>query len=84
VYVCAPVYIDMVEVASSNLAGPTKLPNGSFNRLFFIDPRSYHGPWRLAANALLDRAYGKPAVKEDREAVDLPPVVLKVVGKSAD
>ena len=23
VYVCVPVYIDMVEVASSNLAGPT-------------------------------------------------------------
>jgi len=26
VYVCAPVYIDMVEVASSNLAGSTKNP----------------------------------------------------------
>ena len=34
-----------------NLAGPTKLPNGSFNRLFFVDPRSYHGLWRLTASA---------------------------------
>ena len=29
-----------------------------------------------AANALLDRAYGKPAVKEERDIVDLPPVVI--------
>ena len=34
-----------------NLAGSTKLPNGSFNRLFFVDPRSYHGLWRLTASA---------------------------------
>ena len=33
---------------------------------------------------LLDRAYGKPAVREEKEIVDLPPVVIKVVGKSAD
>ena len=31
-----------------------------------------------AANALLDRAYGKPAVKEEKEIVDLPPVVIKL------
>ena len=31
-----------------------------------------------AANALLDRAYGKPAVKEEREIVDLPPVVIEL------
>ena len=31
-----------------------------------------------AANALLDRAYGKPAVREDREIVDLPPVVIQL------
>ena len=37
-----------------------------------------------AANALLDRAYGKPAVKEEKEIVDLPPVVIEVVGQSAD
>ena len=37
-----------------------------------------------AANALLDRGYGKPAVKEGKEIVDLPPVVIEVVGKSAD
>jgi hypothetical protein len=37
-----------------------------------------------AANALLDRAYGKPAVKEEKETVDLPPVVIEVVGQSAD
>jgi hypothetical protein len=37
-----------------------------------------------AANALLDRAYGKPAVKEEKEVVDLPPVVIEVVGQSAD
>lgn len=36
-----------------------------------------------AANALLDRGYGKPAVKEEQEIVDLPPVVIEVVGKSA-
>ena len=31
-----------------------------------------------AANALLDRAYGKPAVKEEKEVVDLPPVVIQL------
>ena len=31
-----------------------------------------------AANALLDRAYGKPAVKEENEIVDLPPVVIQL------
>jgi len=31
-----------------------------------------------AANALLDRGYGKPAVKEEIEAIDLPPVVIEI------
>ena len=31
-----------------------------------------------AANALLDRGYGKPAVQEDIEHVDLPPVVIQI------
>ena len=31
-----------------------------------------------AANALLDRGYGKPAVKEEIEAINLPPVVIQV------
>ena len=31
-----------------------------------------------AANALLDRGYGKPAVKEEIEHVDLPPVVIQI------
>ena len=31
-----------------------------------------------AANALLDRAYGKPAVKEEQETVHLPPVVIQL------
>ena len=34
-----------------------------------------------AANALLDRAYGKPAVKGE-EMVDLPPVVIQLTGSS--
>ena len=33
-----------------------------------------------AANALLDQAYRKSAVKEDREIVDLPPVVIQLTG----
>ena len=33
-----------------------------------------------AANALLDRAYGKPAVREEKEIVDLPPVVIQLTG----
>jgi hypothetical protein len=32
------------------------------------------------ANTLLDRAYGKPAVKEENEMVDLPPVVIQLTG----
>ena len=28
----------------------------------------------------LDRAYGKPAVKEERDSVDLPPVVIQLTG----
>ena len=35
-----------------------------------------------AANALLDRAYGKPAVREERETIDLPPVVIHLTGPS--
>ena len=35
-----------------------------------------------AANALLDRAYGKPAVKEKTELADLPPVVIQLTGPS--
>ena len=35
-----------------------------------------------AANALLDRGYGKPAVKEEQETVDLPPVVIQLTGPS--
>ena len=31
-----------------------------------------------AANALLDRGYGKPAVKEEIEHVDLPPLVIQI------
>ena len=31
-----------------------------------------------AANALLDRGYGRPAVKEDIEHVDLPPLVIQI------
>ena len=33
-----------------------------------------------AADALLDRAYGKPAVKEEKEIVDLPPAVIQLTG----
>ena len=31
-----------------------------------------------AANALLDRGYGKPAVKKEIEAVDLPPIIIQI------
>ena len=30
-----------------------------------------------AANSLLDRAYGKPIVKEENEIIDLPPMVIQ-------
>ena len=30
-----------------------------------------------AANALLDRAYGKPAVDEGKEIMDLPPLIIQ-------
>lgn len=33
-----------------------------------------------AANALLDRAYGKPVAIEERDIVDLPPVVIELTG----
>ena len=33
-----------------------------------------------AANTLLDRAYGKPTVQEEKEIVDLPPVVIQLTG----
>ena len=35
-----------------------------------------------AANALLDRGYGKPAVKEEVEHLDLLPVVIQITGPS--
>ena len=31
-----------------------------------------------AANALLDRAYGKPAMKQESEIEDLPPMVIQL------
>ena len=37
-----------------------------------------------AANALLDRAYGKPAMKHESETVDLPPVVIHLTGPGMD
>ena len=33
-----------------------------------------------AANALLDRAYGKPVVKEEQDIMDLPPVIIELTG----
>jgi hypothetical protein len=33
-----------------------------------------------AAIALLDRAYGKPAISEKQEIKELPPVVIELVG----
>ena len=35
-----------------------------------------------AANALLDRAYGKPAVKEETETMELPPVFIQLKSSS--
>ena len=35
-----------------------------------------------AANALLDRAYGKPAMKQESEIGDLPPMVIQLTGPS--
>ena len=65
---------------------------GSFSRISSIDgavglmqtTQNGHGhPARVsAANALLDRAYGKPTVKEEQEIVDLPPVVIQLTGKA--
>ena len=37
-----------------------------------------------AANALLDRGYGKPAVKEEIEHIDLPPVVIQIKAPDDD
>ena len=37
-----------------------------------------------AANALLDRGYGKPAAKEEIEHVDLPPVVIQIEAPDDD
>ena len=37
-----------------------------------------------AANALLDRGYGKPAVKEEIEAIYLPPVVIQIKAPDDD
>ena len=37
-----------------------------------------------AANALLDRGYGKPAVKEEVEHIDLPPVVIQIKAPDDD
>ena len=31
-----------------------------------------------AANSLLDRGYGKPAIQEEIEAIDLSPVIIQI------
>jgi hypothetical protein len=36
-----------------------------------------------AANALLDRAYGKATASEERSLVDLPPMVIELTSPSA-
>lgn len=36
-----------------------------------------------AANALLDRAYGKPPVKEERRMVDFPPMVIELTSPAS-
>ena len=51
----------------------------NWNRFRSHLPNLVISPSRVsAANALLDRAYGKPAVKEEKEIVDLPPVVIQL------
>ena len=37
-----------------------------------------------AANALLDRGYGKPAVKEEIETIDLAPVAIQTGAPDED
>jgi hypothetical protein len=37
-----------------------------------------------AANAILDRGYGKPAPREEESVTDLPPVVIQVVRPSEE
>ena len=37
-----------------------------------------------AANAILDRGYGKPAPREEELVTDLPPVVIQVVRPSEE
>jgi hypothetical protein len=37
-----------------------------------------NGAMFSAANALIDRAYGKTAVEEEREIAPLPPVVIQL------
>ena len=37
-----------------------------------------------AANAILDRGYGKPSIREEQTVVDLPPVVIQVVQPSEE
>lgn len=37
-----------------------------------------------AANAILDRGYGRPAVREEQSVADLPPVVIQVVQPSEE
>ena len=62
VYVCVPVYIDMVEVGRSNLAGPTKHKEARFKRAFLclkvyptlelaepVDKRDHRSVWSTAA-----------------------------------
>ena len=36
-----------------------------------------------AANALLDRSYGKPPVKEERRMVDFPPMVIELTSPAS-
>ena len=37
-----------------------------------------------AANALLDRGHGKPAIKEEIEHVDLPPMVIQIKAPNSE
>jgi len=51
-------------------------------RLFLTD--SSQSARVKSVDSLLDQGYGKPAVKEEKEIVDLPPVVIQLTGPSGD
>ena len=75
----APLIGPLLSSLSASQSLPKPIPRIALQTLVDVARNGRTDAARVsAANALLDRAYGKPVVNEEREVVDLPPMVIEL------